>query len=60
MYDQEIGEQVLQDSFANIWRQALDYDAARGSLFGWILKVTSNARMRSLTYQYHISVRLVF
>ena len=38
-------EEVLQDTFAEVWRRARDFDAARGSLVAWVLNI---ARSRAI------------
>jgi len=38
-------EDVLQDVFAQVWRQASRYDASRGTVVGWLVTLT---RSRSL------------
>jgi RNA polymerase sigma-70 factor (ECF subfamily) len=51
--DQEIAQQLLQESFVNIWRQAPGYNSAKSPLFVWLVEITRNttyARMRSLAY----------
>ena len=38
--DPEESEDVLQEAFVALWRRASDYDAARGSVFGWTVLIT--------------------
>ena len=38
--DPEESEDVLQEVFVALWRRASDYDAARGSVFGWTVLIT--------------------
>jgi RNA polymerase sigma-70 factor (ECF subfamily) len=38
--DQRDAEEVVQEVFAQAWRQSGRYDAARGSVVGWMLRLT--------------------
>ena len=38
--DPEESEDVLQEAFVSLWRRAADYDAGRGSVFGWTVLIT--------------------
>lgn len=40
--DNEAAEELLQDSFMKIWKNANQYDAAKGRLFTWMLNVARN------------------
>jgi RNA polymerase sigma-70 factor, ECF subfamily len=40
--DPSIAEEVVQESFLSVWRQATSYDSARGSLRTWLLTVVRN------------------
>jgi len=35
--DKQIAEEVLQDLFLHLWRQAAQFDASRGSLAAWLM-----------------------
>jgi RNA polymerase sigma-70 factor (ECF subfamily) len=37
---QDLAEEVVQDVFAQVWREAGRYDAARASVAGWIVLLT--------------------
>ena len=41
--DVELGNDVLQETFVNIWRRIESYDEAKGRLFTWMLNVARNA-----------------
>ncbi|KUG53504.1 RNA polymerase subunit sigma [Serinicoccus chungangensis] len=38
--DRSLAEEVTQDVFVQIWRQAAEVDPARGSVIGWIMTLT--------------------
>jgi RNA polymerase sigma-70 factor (ECF subfamily) len=38
--DQQVAEDVLQDSFIRIWQQAPCYDSSKGTLLTWLLTMT--------------------
>ena len=40
--DAELGNDVLQESFVNIWRRMDSYDESRGRLFTWMLNIARN------------------
>jgi RNA polymerase sigma-70 factor (ECF subfamily) len=40
--DDEISEDVLQDSFIKIWNNRLMYDASKGRLYTWMLNIVRN------------------
>ena len=41
--DTELSNDVLQESFINIWRRIDSYDPTRGRLFTWMLNIARNA-----------------
>lgn len=48
--NETIAEEVLQDFFLKVWNQIEQYDAARGRLFTWMVKIARNLaidKMRS-------------
>jgi len=47
-------EDVLQDAFSQVWRQAARFEAARGTVVGWLVTVT---RSRALDRLRHRRVR---
>ena len=52
--DTELANDVLQETFVNIWRRVETYDAAKGRLFTWMLNIARNAaidKIRSKGYQ---------
>ena len=42
----DVAEDVLQDSFLRVWRWAHRFDPAKGSAYGWLVRVVRN---RALT-----------
>lgn len=52
--DAELGNDVLQETFVNIWRRIDSYDEAKGRLFTWMLNIARNAaidKTRSRSFQ---------
>lgn len=52
--DEELANDVLQEVFVKIWRQAESYDSSKGRLFTWMLNIARNASIdtiRSKSYQ---------
>ena len=41
--DAELANDVLQETFVNIWRKIDSYDASKGRLFTWMLNIGRNA-----------------
>ena len=41
--DAELGNDVLQETFVNIWRRIDSYDETKGRLFTWMLNIARNA-----------------
>ncbi|HEU4633982.1 MAG TPA: sigma-70 family RNA polymerase sigma factor [Flavisolibacter sp.] len=41
--DREISNDVLQETFVNIWRRIDSYDEAKGRLFTWMLNIARNS-----------------
>jgi RNA polymerase sigma-70 factor (ECF subfamily) len=41
--DTELSNDVLQETYVNIWRRIDTYDASRGRLFTWMLNIARNA-----------------
>lgn len=50
-----IAEDVMQDAFVKIWKNASTYDHTKGKLFTWLLNITRNTaidRIRSAKYRH--------
>ena len=50
--DEELAQDVVQESFVKIWRKADTYDASKAKLFTWLFRITRNAaidKLRSLS-----------
>jgi len=43
-----VAEEVTQDAFVNLWRNASDYDPARGNFGSWLLTLVRNRAIDSL------------
>lgn len=46
--DSQAAEEILQDTFFQLWRTAARFDAARGSLAGWLLVIARNRAISRL------------
>lgn len=60
VHSEELAEDVLQDSFVKIWRNAASYDSSKGTLFTWILNVARNTaidRIRSQEYKHSSKIQ---
>jgi RNA polymerase sigma-70 factor (ECF subfamily) len=47
-HDEELAQDILQDSFVKIWKNFDAYDNSKGSLFTWILNVARNTAIDKL------------
>lgn len=50
--DEELAQDVLQESFVKIWNKAHTYDASKARLFTWLFRITRNTaidKVRSLS-----------
>ncbi len=50
--NEEIAQDVLQESFVKIWKKAHTYDASKAKLFTWLFRIVRNAsidKIRSLS-----------
>ena len=50
----EVAEEVLQDTFVKIWKNALKYEPGKGRLFTWFANIARNTaidRVRSASYR---------
>lgn len=49
--DEELAQDVLQESFVKIWKKSDSYDASKAKLFTWLFRITRNTsidKLRSL------------
>ena len=49
--DEELAQDVLQESFVKIWKKSDTYDATKAKLFTWLFRITRNTaidKLRSL------------
>ena len=42
VHDEAVAQDILQDCFVKIWKNAKQFDATKGSLFTWMLNITRN------------------
>ncbi|WP_437399411.1 RNA polymerase sigma factor [Flagellimonas lutimaris] len=50
--DEDLAQDVLQESFIKIWKKADTYDASKAKLFTWLFRITRNTaidKLRSVT-----------
>lgn len=52
----EIAEEVLQDAFVQVWRNASAYDPSLGSARAWIFAIVRNRALNSLRDERHVPV----
>lgn len=46
--DDELAQDILQDSFVNIWKKAQSYSSTKGSFFTWMLNICRNKSIDAL------------
>ena len=46
--DEELAQDVLQESFVKIWRKSDSYDATKAKLFTWLFRITRNTAIDKL------------
>ncbi|MCL6268037.1 RNA polymerase sigma factor [Flagellimonas myxillae] len=46
--DEELAQDVLQESFVKIWKKADSYDASKAKLFTWLFRITRNTAIDKL------------
>jgi RNA polymerase sigma factor (sigma-70 family) len=51
MGDPASAEEVTQDTFFQLWRNARQFDSTRGSLVGWLLTITRNRAISRLRHE---------
>lgn len=49
----ELAEEVVQDSFVQIWTKSHQYDASRGSARGWIYTIVRNNALNTIRASRH-------
>ena len=48
--DTQAAEEILQDIFFQLWRNAAQFDATRGSLAGWLMVIARNRAISKLRH----------
>ncbi|NJB70721.1 RNA polymerase sigma-70 factor (ECF subfamily) [Saonia flava] len=46
--DEELAQDVLQESFVKIWKKSDSYDATKAKLFTWLFRITRNSAIDKL------------
>lgn len=46
--DEELAQDVLQESFVKIWKKSDTYDASKAKLFTWLFRITRNTAIDKL------------
>lgn len=46
--DEELAQDVVQESFVKIWKKADSYDASKAKLFTWLFRITRNTAIDKL------------
>ncbi|MDC6366022.1 MULTISPECIES: RNA polymerase sigma factor [Flavobacteriaceae] len=46
--DEELAQDILQESFIKIWKKADSYDASKAKLFTWLFRITRNTAIDKL------------
>jgi len=46
--DEDVAQDVLQESFVKIWKKADSYDASKAKLFTWLFRITRNTAIDKL------------
>ena len=46
--DEELAQDVVQESFVKIWKKSDSYDAAKAKLFTWLFRITRNTAIDKL------------
>lgn len=46
--DEDLAQDVLQESFIKIWKKASSYDASKAKLFTWLFRITRNTAIDKL------------
>ena len=46
--DEDLAQDVLQESFIKIWKKADTYDASKAKLFTWLFRITRNTAIDKL------------
>lgn len=45
---EELAQEILQDTFVRIWRNAVDYDSSKGRPFTWMMNIARNRAIDAL------------
>ena len=53
VHDEDVAQEILQDVFIKIWKNAENYDKSSGRFFTWILNIARNASIDYLRSKRH-------
>ncbi len=53
VHSRDLAEQVLQDTFLKVWRNAAQYNAQKGRLFTWLLNIARNTAIDATRTNYY-------
>lgn len=61
--DENLAQDILQDSFIKIWKKAGSYDSSKAKLFTWLFRITRNTaidKLRNIANKWDKEVQMGF